>query len=72
MKAGRISEMSVHSNDITRHYSPEDYKLHCRRRDNLKSHTVMKLGGNLFYFKSADTIRQLLVVLQICAMKMLK
>jgi hypothetical protein len=38
MEAVRTSEMSVHSNEATRQYIPEEYKLHTRRRENLKSH----------------------------------
>jgi hypothetical protein len=39
MEAVRTSETSVHSNETTRRYIPEDSKLHTRRRENLKSHT---------------------------------
>jgi hypothetical protein len=38
MDAVRTSEMTVHSNETTRRYIPEDSKLHTRRRENLKSH----------------------------------
>jgi hypothetical protein len=40
MEAGRTSETSGKFNVITRRYIPEDYKLHTRRRENLKSHIL--------------------------------
>jgi hypothetical protein len=40
-EAVRTSEMSVNFNEATRHYIPEDYKLHTRCSDNLKSHTAI-------------------------------
>jgi len=45
MEAVRTSEMSVNFNMTTRRYIPEDNRLHTRRRENLKSHTV------IVYFK---------------------
>jgi hypothetical protein len=39
MEAVRTSETSVHSNETTRRYIPEDSILHTRR-ENLKSHKV--------------------------------
>jgi hypothetical protein len=38
----RTSETSVNFNVITRLYIPEDAKINTRRRENLKSHTVME------------------------------
>jgi len=38
MEAVRTSEKSVIFNATTRHYIPDDSKLHTRRRENLKSH----------------------------------
>jgi hypothetical protein len=38
MEAVRTSETSVHSNESTRRYIPDDSKRHTRRRDNLKSY----------------------------------
>jgi hypothetical protein len=32
------SETSVHSNETTQHYIPEDSKLHTRRRENVNSY----------------------------------
>jgi hypothetical protein len=40
MEGVRISETSVNFNVTTRHYIPEDSKVHTRRRENLKSHKV--------------------------------
>jgi hypothetical protein len=44
MEAVRTSETSVNFNVNTRRYIPEDSKLHVRRRENLKSHTVNLYG----------------------------
>jgi hypothetical protein len=38
METVRTSEMSVHSNEATRRYIPEQSKLHTRSHENLKSH----------------------------------
>jgi hypothetical protein len=38
MEAARTSETSVDIQLRTRQYIPEDYELHTRRRENLKSH----------------------------------
>jgi hypothetical protein len=38
MEAVRMSETSVHFNETTQRYIPEDSKLHTRRREDLKSH----------------------------------
>jgi hypothetical protein len=46
MEAVRNSETSVHFNVTTRRY-PEDYKLHIRRRENLKSHIEMLIIQDL-------------------------
>jgi hypothetical protein len=43
MEAVRNSETSVTFNVTTRRYILEDSKLHTRRRENLKSHTVIEL-----------------------------
>jgi hypothetical protein len=43
MEAVRISETSVNIDLGTRQYIPEDSELYTRRRENLKSHTVMKI-----------------------------
>jgi len=40
MEAVRVSETSVNFNVTTQRYIPEDSKLHTRRRENLRSHTV--------------------------------
>jgi hypothetical protein len=40
MEAVFASESSVYSNEITWHYIPEDFKLHNRRLENLKSHLI--------------------------------
>jgi hypothetical protein len=43
MEAVRTSETSV-DNHFTRQYNPEDSsEHHTRRRENLKSHTIIKL-----------------------------
>jgi hypothetical protein len=39
MEAVRTSETSINFNVTTRHYIPEDSKLHTRHRENLKSRT---------------------------------
>jgi hypothetical protein len=41
MEAVQTSETSVYTNKTTRHYTPEDSYLHSRRRENLKSRTVI-------------------------------
>jgi hypothetical protein len=41
MDAVRTSKTSVNFNVTTRHYIPEDFNLHTRRRENLKSHISM-------------------------------
>jgi hypothetical protein len=38
MEAARTSETSVDIQLRTRQYIPQDYELHTRRRENLKSH----------------------------------
>jgi hypothetical protein len=38
MEAARTSETSVDICLTTRQYIPEDFELHTRRRENLKSH----------------------------------
>jgi hypothetical protein len=38
METVRTSETSVHFNVTARRYIPEDFKLHSRRHDNVKSH----------------------------------
>jgi len=43
MEAVRTSETSVHSNETTWRYIPEDSKFHTRRRENLKSHMRMNV-----------------------------
>jgi hypothetical protein len=40
MVAFRTPETSVHFNETTPPYMPEDFKLHIRRRENLKSHNL--------------------------------
>jgi hypothetical protein len=40
MEAVRTSEISVNIYLTTRQYIPEDSKLHIRRRENLKSHSL--------------------------------
>jgi len=40
MEVVRTSETSVNNYLTTRHYIPEDSKLHTRRRENLKSHII--------------------------------
>jgi hypothetical protein len=48
MEAARTSETSV-DNYFTRQYVPEDnYELHTRRRENLKSHIFFYLFRNGF------------------------
>jgi hypothetical protein len=48
MEAVRTSETSV-DNYFTRQYIPEDNsELHTRRRENLKSHTILKLVVSLW------------------------
>jgi hypothetical protein len=41
MEAVRTPETSVYSNETTRRYIPDDYNFHTRRRENLKSHTIL-------------------------------
>jgi hypothetical protein len=41
MEAVRTSETSVNFNVTTLRYIPEDSKLHFRRRESLKSHTLL-------------------------------
>jgi hypothetical protein len=43
MEAVHISETSVNFNVTTRRYILEDSKLHTRRRENLKNHSVCEL-----------------------------
>jgi hypothetical protein len=43
MEAARTSETSVDIQLRTRQYNPEDSGLHTRRRENLKSHKVMRV-----------------------------
>jgi hypothetical protein len=45
MEAARTSETSVDIQLKTRHYIPEDSKLHTRCRENLKSHIDMAANG---------------------------
>jgi hypothetical protein len=40
MEAVLASETSVNFNVTIQRYTPEDSKLHSRRRENLKSHTI--------------------------------
>jgi hypothetical protein len=40
MEAVHTSETSVNFNVTARRYIPEDYKLHARYRENLKSHII--------------------------------
>jgi hypothetical protein len=42
MEAASTSETSVNFYQITRHNNPEDSHLHTRRRENLKSHKVLR------------------------------
>jgi hypothetical protein len=42
MVAVRTSETSVNFNMTTRRYIPEVTELHTRRRENLKSHVLVK------------------------------
>jgi hypothetical protein len=53
-EAVRTYETLVYSNENTRRYNPEGSNLHTRRRENLKSHTVLQklprfllLGDNM-------------------------
>jgi hypothetical protein len=39
MEAVHTSETSAYFSEATRRYIPEDYHLHVRRRENLKSHS---------------------------------
>jgi len=50
----RTSETSVCFNVTTRHYIPEDFKLHTRRRENLKSHKSRVVQENVGHFYHAD------------------
>jgi hypothetical protein len=43
MEAVHTSETSVYSNESTRRYISESSHLHTRRRQNLKSHTILSL-----------------------------
>jgi hypothetical protein len=47
MEAIRTSETSVHSNDTTRRYIPQYFKLHTCRRENLKSHKTLHIVAKL-------------------------
>jgi hypothetical protein len=47
METVRNSETSVNFYVSTRRYIPEDSKLHIRRRENLKSHTISRFLLNL-------------------------
>jgi hypothetical protein len=38
MEAVSTTETSVYSNETTRRYIPEDFNIHTRSRENLKSH----------------------------------
>jgi hypothetical protein len=51
LEAVRISETSIHFNVTTRRYVPEDSKLHIRRRDNLKSHSLILLHLRVRFIK---------------------
>jgi hypothetical protein len=44
MEAARTSETSVDIQLRTRQYIPEDSELHTRRRENLKSHKIIKIS----------------------------
>jgi len=46
MEAVRVSETSVNFKATTRRYIPEDFKLHTRRRENLKSHKYQACLGD--------------------------
>jgi hypothetical protein len=56
MEAVRTSETSVHSNETTRRYIPEDSILHTRRRENLKSHKVGKSAWSPINLFNTDAI----------------
>jgi hypothetical protein len=45
MQAVHTSETSINIYLSTWQYNPEDSELHNRRRENLKSHTVIKMYG---------------------------
>jgi hypothetical protein len=49
VEAVRTSEKSVNFNLTTRRYTPENSKIHTRRRENLKSHRALDVSrsGNL-------------------------
>jgi hypothetical protein len=40
MEEVRTSQTSVYSSEATMRYIPEDSKLHTRRHENLKFHTI--------------------------------
>jgi hypothetical protein len=55
MEAVRTSETSV-DNHFTRQYNPEDSsEHHTRRRENLKSHTIMGLFSLDLFITTAST-----------------
>jgi hypothetical protein len=41
IKAVRAAETSVFFNEIIQRYIPEGCNVHTRRRENIKSHTIM-------------------------------
>jgi hypothetical protein len=53
VEAVRISETSVNFNVTTWRYIPEDSKLHTRRRENLKSHTVLNKSVICLYLQAS-------------------
>jgi hypothetical protein len=59
MEAARTSETSVDIQLRTRQYIPEDYELHTRRRENLKSH-LFSVVTKLFS-QCPSTLNQALV-----------
>jgi hypothetical protein len=54
MEAVFASETSVSIYLTTWQYIPEDYKLHTRHHENLKSH-ILNLYGRLFYVAFNDS-----------------
>jgi hypothetical protein len=44
LEALRTSETSVYFNETIRRYIQEGYRLHIRRRENLKSHTELSVA----------------------------
>jgi hypothetical protein len=51
MEAARTSETLVDIQPTTRQYIPEDSELHTRRRENMKSHKMLRILASFETYK---------------------